>query len=98
MAGRPLGGGAGTVVSAVSGTGSFVAIPGHATGFWVVASAPTFIDVRANNTADTLDLTDAAPIAASVLYGPFEVHRGIDKYIAVAGNGGAATVTITFVT
>lgn len=98
MAGRPLGGGAGTVVTAASGTGTFVAIPGHATGFYLHASAAAFVDVRANNTADTLDVTDAAPVAPAVLYGPFQVAMGRDRYIAVAGNGGAATVTITFVT
>jgi hypothetical protein len=98
MAGRPIGGGAGTVVSAASGTGSFVAIPGHATGFYLHASAASFVDVRGNNTADTLDATDAAPVAAGVLYGPFQIAMGRDKFIAVAGNGGAATVTITFVT
>lgn len=98
MAGRPIGGGTGSVVSAASGTGTFVAVPKHATGFWIHASAAAFVDVRDNNTADSLTVADAAPLASGVLYGPFSLSRSIDKFIAVAGNGGAATVTITFVT
>jgi hypothetical protein len=96
--GRPIGGGAGTVVAGVAGTAAFVAIPKHATSFWVHASAAAFIDVRNNNTADTLDVSDSAPLAAGVLYGPFDLATGRDTFIAVAGNGGASTVTITFAT
>lgn len=98
MAGRPIGGGTGTVVSAVDTTGAFVAVPAHATGFWIHSSADALVDVRDNDTADDLAVADAAPIAGGVLYGPFGLMRSIDKFIAVAGNGGAATVTITFVT
>jgi hypothetical protein len=98
MTGRPLGGAAGAFASVVDATGTFIAIPGHATGFWIHCSAAAWIDVRGNNTADSLAETDAAPLAAGVLYGPFGVQRSIDKYIAVAGRGGAADVTITFVT
>jgi hypothetical protein len=92
--GRPLGGG-GAVVVAASGTASFVAIPAAAQEFWVFPSAAAFIDVRTNNTADTLDATDSQPLGVG-LYGPFDLQQGYDRYIAVAGNGGASTVTITF--
>lgn len=98
MTGRPIGGGTGTAVSAADGTATFVAIPSHATGFWVHSSADTFIDVRDNDDADTLEEADAAPLAGGVLYGPFTLAGGRDTFIAVAGNGGASTVTITFVT
>jgi hypothetical protein len=93
--GRPVGGG-GAVVSAASGTASFVAIPQAASQFWVSSSAAAFIDVRNNNTADTLTTADSQPLAVG-LYGPFDIFQSYDTYIAVAGNGGAATVTITFV-
>jgi hypothetical protein len=96
--GRPLGGSTGSVVAAADATGSFVAIPGHATGFWVIADADAWIDVRDNNTAGDLDEDNAAPLAASTLYGPFSLQRSVDKYVVVAGNGAAAGVTITFVT
>ena len=96
--GRPLGGAAGTVVAAADATGSFVAIPAHATGFWIHASAATLVDVRDNDDADNLAEADAAPLAAATLYGPFSVQRGVDRFVAVSGDGGAATVTITFVT
>lgn len=97
--GRPIGGGAGAVVTAASGTATFVAIPRQARSFWVFASAAAFIDVRNNNTADTLDVNDAAPLAPAVLYGPFDLATGgRDTYIAVAGNGAGSTVTITFAT
>lgn len=91
---RPVGGG-GAVVAAASGTASFVAIPKAAKQFWVSPSAAAFIDVRNNNNADTLDTTDSQPLGVG-LYGPFDIMMGYDTYIAVAGNGGASTVTITF--
>jgi hypothetical protein len=43
-------------------------------------------------------VSDSAPLAAGVLYGPFDLATGRDTFIAVAGNGGASTVTITFAT
>lgn len=93
---RPVGGG-GAVVAAVSGTASFVAIPKSASGFFVTTSAAAFVDVRNNNTADTLTTANAQPIANTTVPYEFKHFRGVDTYVAVAGNGGAATVTITFV-
>jgi hypothetical protein len=94
---RPLDGAAGAVVSAASATPSFVAVPPAARQFWVHASAAAFITARNVNT-DTTNLTvaNAQPLAAAMLYGPFDIMRSYDKFIAVAGNGGASTVTITF--
>lgn len=94
--GRPLGAGF-APVAAVDATASFVPIPKAASGFYVHASAAAWIDVRNNSTADSLSAADASALAAGVLYGPFSVMRGNDTHIAVAGNGGASTVTITFV-
>jgi hypothetical protein len=96
--GRPIGGGDGSVVAAADATGSFVAIPSHATGFWVFSDADAFIDVRDNDDADDLEDTNAAAIAGEHLYGPFTVQGGVDKFIAVSGRGAAAGVVITFVT
>jgi hypothetical protein len=96
--GRPIGGGDGSVVSAADGTGSFVAIPKHARQFWIHSSADSWVDVRSSDDADTLEDTNAAPIAGGSLYGPFDLQQGVDTHIATAGNGGTATVTITFAT
>jgi hypothetical protein len=44
----------------------------------------------------TLNSTNSAPLAASVLYGPFRFN-GTDTHIHVAGVGGTPTATVTLV-
>lgn len=92
---RPAFPNTGGAVAAADGTASFVA-RGAAAGFYVHASAAAWVSVRNNNDADTLTDADAAPIAASVLYGPFE-FGSTDTYIAVAGRGAAATIVVTLI-
>lgn len=92
---RPAFPNTGGVVSAADGTASFVT-RGPAYGFYVHSSAAAWVSVRNNNTADTLTDADAAPIVEDFLYGPFEFGAD-DKYVAVAGRGGAATIVVTLV-
>lgn len=92
---RPAFANTGGVVSAADGTASFVA-RGAAAGFYINSSAAFWMSVRNNSTADTLTDADAAPGVTGFLYGPFEFAAD-DKFVAVAGRGGAATIVVTLV-
>jgi hypothetical protein len=82
-------------ITTISGTSTAVA-RGSATGFYVLVSAAARIAVRQSDTPLTLNSTNSAPLAASVLYGPFRFN-GTDTHIHVAGVGGTPTATVTLV-
>lgn len=89
----------GGVASVVDGTAVFIA-RGAANGFYVGSGTTDWwVSVRDNNTPGTLNDTNATPMMAGpagIVYGPFE-FGGTDKYVAVAGRGGAGTVVVTLV-
>jgi hypothetical protein len=91
---RPITPGGG-VITAADGESTAVDVS-HATAFWVISTEPAFIVVSGDDTPlDPMDETNATFIAADTLYGPFQLMRGVDKFIHVGGNGAAASVTIT---
>lgn len=91
---RPIGAGPAPVAAAADVS---TAVPvGAATSFWVHASVPSWVTVRTTNTVlNPMDETNATPIAGAVLYGPFQLMTGYDKFIHVAGDGATATIIIT---
>ncbi len=87
----------GAVVTAASGVSTATPIA-NATGFWVHGTTAFWITVNRSATVlNPINATNATPMAAAILYGPFEVMAGYDTHIHVGGNGAVSTVTITLV-
>lgn len=83
-------------IAAADATASHFAF-GSAIGFWIHCSTKCRLVVNSSATLPTtLDDTNAAPLAAATLYGPF-YRNGVDTHIHVSGAGAASAVIITLV-